>query len=147
MGGPDEQAAGALKTLLWILGLTGGFAAFTLAVNLPRRRRLRKLATSRAGMDAFARFRESLPGTPEELLRRVYGAVQDVVPGKDVPLQVDDTFFLTLEVDQGDFDDLLEELLVEAPGGSNIGSEPSAPIATVGDLARAVWRSRLHESS
>jgi hypothetical protein len=49
-----------MKTLLWIVGLAGGWAALTLAINLPREWRIRKLAQSRCGSDAFDALRALL---------------------------------------------------------------------------------------
>jgi hypothetical protein len=121
-----------MKTLLWIIGLAGGWVALNLALNVPRERRFQRLARSRAGGDAFSAFRQSMPEIPEDVLRAVYRGVQNLVPGEDFPVRAEDSLFQTLEVDEGSLADLPEELL----------ADPSYPITTVGDLARAVWQRR-----
>jgi hypothetical protein len=103
------------------------------------------LAASRSGGDAFAAFRESLPGIPKAVLESVYSAVQNVVPCKDFPLRADDNLLETLEVDHGDLIDLMEDLLAQKPGGGN-PSDDEPPIETVGDLARAVWAIQPREN-
>lgn len=136
-----------MKALLWILGLAGGWAALMLAMNLPRERRLRSLARSRVGGDAFTAFRASLPEIPADVLLSVYRGVQDLVPGKDFPVRADDDLWRTLEVDQGSLDDLIEDLLVN-PGRTAVNvSQTTSPITTVADLARAVWQTRQNGSA
>ena len=131
-----------MRTLLWIIGLAGGYAALTLALNLPRERRFRRLAGSRAGGDGFPAFRQSMPEIPEDVLEAVYRGVQNLVPGENFPVRADDSLFQTLEVDQGSLDDLIEELLAKRSGTAVNEQGPTYPIATVGDLARVVWQSR-----
>jgi len=126
----------------WILGLAGGWAVLALAMNLPRQRRLRKLAASRIGTDSFAAFSEMLPGMPEALLRGLYAAVQRLVPVKDFPLRPDDNLWTTLEIDEGSLDVLLENLVAEGFTEASVVPEPGPQIATVADLARVVWRHR-----
>jgi hypothetical protein len=134
-----------VRTLFWIVGLVAVWTALTVAVNLPRDRRLRKLAASRSGGDAFAAFRESLPAIPEAVLRSVYSGVQNVVPGEDFPLRADDDLLETLEVDLGDLSDLMEDILAQKPGAVS-PSDAGSPIETVGDLARAVWANQQREN-
>jgi hypothetical protein len=122
-----------MKTALSVLGLLGAFALLTVATNLPRVLRQRKLAASRAGVDAFAVFRESLPDIPEEVLRRLYVRVQGLLPGRDFPLRGDDNLVKTLEIDQGNLADIVEDLIPAS-------SLPASPgIETLADLAKAVW--------
>jgi hypothetical protein len=134
-----------MTTLLWILGLAGGCAALTLAMNLPRGRRLRRLARSHAGSAAFAAFRTSLPEIPEDLCESVYRGVQNLVPGKDFPVRADDNLWQTLEVDQGSLDDLIDELVANPREAADSIQPPCSSIATVADLARTVWRARAEQ--
>jgi len=131
----------AVRTLLWILGLGGVWAALTVAMNLPRGRRLRKLAGERAGGDAFLAVREAVPDVPEGVLREVYRRVQDLVPGAVFPIRADDDLLATLEVDQGSLSDLIEEL-VAAPADSNDRPQVSVPVSTFAEMARLIWRYR-----
>jgi hypothetical protein len=129
------KAEVGMKTLWAVLALVGGWLALTAAINVDQRRRLRRLAETRAGVDAFASVRESLPEIPEDLLIEVYSAVQALVPGSEFPVKADDDLLHTLEIDQGYLDDLLEEFFVG-------NRQPQAPISTFADLAKAVWTSR-----
>jgi hypothetical protein len=130
-----------VKTILWILGLAGGWAALTLAMNLPRERRLRRLAKARADGSPFSAFREALPDVPEGVLREVYRGVQGLVPGESFPIRADDDLLGTLEVDQGSLGDLIEELLPK-PQEPGTWRDLDHPVTTVGDLARLTWQHR-----
>jgi hypothetical protein len=125
-----------MKTLVWILGLAGGWAALTLAMNLPREHRLRRLARSRAGTDNLAAVRKSLPEIPEQVLVNTYRAVQDLMPGKDFPVRADDNLWRTLEIDEGSLGDLIEELVAK-PHRTDGDAALGGPIGTFADLARA----------
>ena len=133
-----------MTTLLWIIGLAGGWALLALAVNVPRERRIRQLAASRAGSDSFDAFRQSLPEVPNDIARAVYEGVQGLVAA-DFPVRATDGLLDTLEVDQGSLDDLIEELCGQPNRGVVGTHEPHEPvhsITTVADLARAIWRVR-----
>lgn len=128
-----------MNTFLWILVLVAALAGLTLALNLPREVRVRRLAKSRDGSNAFADFRAALPELPDDLCRSVYDALQALVPGRDFPVRADDDLSRTLEVDQGSLDDVIERLLGD---GEKVPAGRLPPIVTAGDLARAAWRSR-----
>jgi hypothetical protein len=130
-----------MKTSAVILGLAGTWVAVTLAVNLPRRIRLRRLASSRAGTDNFAAVRKSLPEIPEQVLLDTYRAVQHLVPGKDFPVREDDDLLRTLEIDDGSLEGLIEELVAK-PHKTDGVPVFGGPIRTFADLARAAWRNR-----
>jgi len=130
-----------MRTLLWILGLGGVFAALTIAMNFPREWRLRKLARERAGSDPFGELRDAVPDVPEGVLREVFQGVQGLVPGAAFPIRADDDLFATLEVDQGSLSDLIEEL-VAAPADSSGGRQTRGHVKTFADLARLTWRYR-----
>jgi hypothetical protein len=72
-----------MKALFWVVGPPGAWGALRLALNLPRERRLRRLARSRAGSDAFLAFRQALVEVPEDIVSQVYRGVQGLVPGGD----------------------------------------------------------------
>jgi len=130
-----------MTTLLWILGLACVWAALTVGINLPRERRLRSLAKSRAGTDSLATVRESLPEIPEHVLLATYRAVQDLVSGKDFPVRADDNLWRTLEIDEGSLGDLIDEL-VGYPRRAGGNSESGVSIVTFADLAMAAWQNR-----
>ncbi len=131
----------AVRTLLWILGLGSILAALAVAMNLPRERRLRKLARQRAGGNAFAALREALPDVPEDVLGEVYRRVQGLLPGASFPVRPQDDLLQTLEVDQGSLSDLIDEL-VAAPEDSSTSRHVSEPVVTFADLAKLTWRHR-----
>jgi hypothetical protein len=131
-----------MEGLLWILAIVSGWAAIAAWMNLLSVRRLRRLARSRAGADAFATFRSSLPEIPENVLQKVYRGVQELVRGEDFPVRAEDHLTRTLEIDEGSLVDLFEELLdprAQAARGQGTGPEL---ITTVADLARALWHER-----
>jgi hypothetical protein len=128
-----------MKGLLWILAIVSGWAALAAWMNLLSVRRLRRLARSRAGADAFATFRSSLPEIPENVLQKVYRGVQELVPNEDFPVRAADDLTRTLEIDEGSLVDLFEELVdPRAQTARGKGASPEL-ITTVADLARAVW--------
>jgi hypothetical protein len=130
-----------MEGLLWILAIVIGWAAIATWMNHLTVRRLRRLARSRDGADAFATFRSSLPEIPENVLQKVYRGVQDLV-GEDFPVRAEDHLTRTLEIDEGSLADLFEELLdprAQVARGQGPGPEL---ITTVADLARAVWHER-----
>jgi hypothetical protein len=128
-----------MKTVLWILGLAGGWVGLGFLLGLPRERRLRRLAASRGAEDAFVPFRQSFPDVPEGLLRRVYTAVQGLV-AEQFPVRGDDNLWITLEVDEGSIDGLFEEILAKKDHGAIPTLLTNSSIGTVGDLVRLVWR-------
>ena len=128
-----------MNTLLWIIGLTGGWVALAVLMNYPRERRLRKLAAARAGSDSFVQFRRSFPDVPEDVLRRVYTAVQGIIAHRNFPLRADDDLWTMLEVDQGSVDMMLEEILDTKAHGTIPALMASSPLRTVGDVVRSVW--------
>ena len=134
-----------MKTLVVISIMLGVWAAFTLALNLPRERRLQRLARSRAGVDSFATVQQSLPDVPLDVLLEIYRAVQHLIPGEDFPVRAEDNLWQTLEIDQGNLDDLIEEL-VGSPSGAPAASASGTPIETFGDLARATWENRRRKA-
>jgi len=126
-----------MKALWVILAVVSVWVALTLAINLPREYRLRQLARSRAGTDAFATLRQSLPDIPEQVLADIYREVQDLVAAAEFPLRADDDLRETLEIDQGSLEILIEELTGKY-WLANDHSE-SVPINTFAELAKAVW--------
>jgi hypothetical protein len=122
-----------VKSLIRILGVLAAFALLTVLTNLPRERRQRKLAASRAGTDAFADFRASLADIPEEVLRRVYARVQALLPGKDFPLRGADNLVNTLELDLGTLYNAVDDLIPESHLPVDLRMK------TLADLANAVW--------
>src|SRR5689334_1421625 len=119
-----------MSTLLWIVAAVAAYLAYTLALNLPRQLRIRRLAKSRADADGFVEFRRSFPEIPETLCRRVYASLQDLV-AKGFPVHAEDDLSSALEVDQGSLEELLTELLPnrDRADGSAVGT-----IVTAGDL-------------
>jgi hypothetical protein len=128
-----------MRTAFWILGLAGGWIALALLMNLPRERRLRRLAASRGDQDAFVPFRQSFPEVPEGLLRRVYTGVQSLVAAQ-FPLRADDNLWTTLEVDEGSNDGLFEQVLDKKAHGTIPTLLANSAIRTVADVVRLVWR-------
>jgi hypothetical protein len=123
-----------MKIVIAIAALVVAWVAITLALNLPRERRLRQLAKARAG-DSFDGFRQSLSDLPDDVVADVYRRVQALV-ADGFPIRATDQLMEALEIDQGALEDLIEELAGPKPARTGV------PIVTVGDLARAVASAR-----
>ncbi len=126
-----------MTKILTVLLLTIGLViAYTIAINMPRRRQLQALQNARPGWQGFESFRKMFPDLSETLLKGTYRSLQDALGTNDFPIRPEDDLERTLMIDRGNLYNILEQIM-EKQLGRDLTPEDEAkmgPVATVQDF-------------
>jgi hypothetical protein len=105
-----ELALFIVAVITAILALTFSFGYL---MSFRRELRLVRLAKARASIDGYAELKRSIPDLPDDWGRQIYRSFQRIVRS-DFPLLPDDEIWKTLDVDAGNLENMIENLLEES---------------------------------
>ena len=104
---------------------------------LARLRRIRKLAAARNSIETYHRYLVTFPQIEEKFLIDCHALIQEMVGIKDFPVDPTDHLWRTLELDQGNVEYRLEQVLGEqAKHFAMLYDDNGTAVSNVGELVR-----------
>src|SRR5262245_5914138 len=82
-------------------------------MSMARERRLRALHARRSHVDGYEEIKRSIPELPDEYGMMIYRSMQDIVR-TGFPILPEDDIWKTLELDAGNLDNMIENVLESA---------------------------------